>query len=110
MTILLQVSALALISILHLAIINPGYVPLSEDLHITVTQASYQSTIGLAAGGIAVRHIQYSVCQMLKPVPASPSSGSHLRMSTAEGPCICSWHWLRLYWALRHQEFQPFLR
>ena len=42
---LLQVSLLAALGGLNTAIINPSYVPMAKELHITTVQASYQTYV-----------------------------------------------------------------
>jgi hypothetical protein len=41
--VLLQVSLLAALGTINTAIINPAYVPLAKEFHITTVQASYQT-------------------------------------------------------------------
>ncbi|CAK7235432.1 hypothetical protein SBRCBS47491_009291 [Sporothrix bragantina] len=50
--ILLQVCWLAALGTWNTAVINPAYAPLSEDLHIPETHASYQTTIAIALNGL----------------------------------------------------------
>ncbi|EIN05190.1 MFS general substrate transporter [Punctularia strigosozonata HHB-11173 SS5] len=50
--ILVQVSILAALGSLNVAIINPAYVPLAEEFGIDVVVASYQTTIPIAINGI----------------------------------------------------------
>ncbi|OAA68636.1 Major facilitator superfamily domain, general substrate transporter [Niveomyces insectorum RCEF 264] len=49
--ILLQVCWLAALGTWNTSVINPAYAPLSADLHIPETHASYQTTIAIALNG-----------------------------------------------------------
>ena len=48
----LQVSFLAFLGPMAGAIVNPAFVPLSKEFHITVVQASYELTVYIVFAGI----------------------------------------------------------
>ena len=50
------VSALAFTAQLGSALINPAFVLMSKDLHITVEQASYCTTVFILFGGVPVSY------------------------------------------------------
>ena len=51
--VLIQVSLLSALGGINTAMINPSYVPMAKELHISSIRASYQTTICIALAGIA---------------------------------------------------------
>ncbi|MCJ1393748.1 hypothetical protein MMC18_006624 [Xylographa bjoerkii] len=51
--VLFQVSFLAFIGLFSQALINSAFVPLSQSLHISVVEASYQSTVPIVFAGVS---------------------------------------------------------
>ena len=51
--VLIQVSLLSALGGINTAMINPAYVPMAKELHISTIRASYQTTICIALGGVA---------------------------------------------------------
>lgn len=51
--VLIQVSLLSALGGINTAMINPAYVPMAKELHISSIKASYQTTICIALAGIA---------------------------------------------------------
>lgn len=50
--VLAQVCLLAALGTLNTAIINPAYVPMAKEFHITTVRASYQTTVVIALNGV----------------------------------------------------------
>ncbi|MCJ1379825.1 hypothetical protein MMC17_002928 [Xylographa soralifera] len=51
--VLFQVSCLAFIGLFSQALINSAFVPLAQSLHISVVEASYQSTVPIVFAGVS---------------------------------------------------------
>ena len=51
--VLIQVSLLSALGGINTALINPAYVPMAKELHISTIRVSYQTTICIALAGIA---------------------------------------------------------
>ena len=51
--ILIQVSLLSSLGGINTAMINPAYVPMDKELHISTIRASYQTTICIVLAGVA---------------------------------------------------------
>ena len=51
--VLIQVSLLSSLGGINVAMINPAYVPMAKEFHITTVRASYQTTICIVVAGIA---------------------------------------------------------
>ena len=52
-TILIQVSLLSSLGGINTAMINPAYVPMAKELHVSTIRASYQTTICIVLAGVA---------------------------------------------------------
>lgn len=51
--VLIQVSLLSSLGGINTAMINPAYVPMAKELHISTIRASYQTTVCIALAGVA---------------------------------------------------------
>ena len=51
--VLIQVSLLSSLGGINVAMINPAYVSMAKDLHISTVKASYQTTICIVLAGVA---------------------------------------------------------
>ena len=51
--VLIQVSLLSSLGGINTAMINPAYVPMAKELHISTIRASYQTTVCIVLAGVA---------------------------------------------------------
>ena len=51
--VLIQVSLLSALGGINTAMINPAYVPMAKEFHISTIRASYQNTVCIALNGVS---------------------------------------------------------